>query len=337
MAWASAVALLWAFASGSPAFAAHVEGEGTIDTNLAPPLQSVITPYDDSEFLDVAKTVEVSGAQACGASPLDNKLLTYSGQAQFGRLAVRSSISTNGAVPCPDLSTAVNVHMSFHDQIAPQNLNPLSGNYWRLDVELSGEMVGHGATDNGASVGKFTSSGFSIGMGDVDGTFTAGLAEISFTWVGDDFSVTNTSTDSPPRFVPYPGEEPGFTPSGIPGPARYLFGARGYIDVPLDETFFDEKDNPLLLFGEPFLFFVRASADSSCGNETPQCLAITDFGNTARIENARIVDQNGDPVAGASFTSTSGYDYITAPVPEPQAWMLTLVAGAALGIRARRP
>jgi hypothetical protein len=47
-----------------------VEGEGTIDTNLPPPLLSVTTAYDDSEFLDVAKSVSVSGEQSCSSSPL---------------------------------------------------------------------------------------------------------------------------------------------------------------------------------------------------------------------------------------------------------------------------
>ena len=317
------VALLWAFASGSPALAANVEGEGTLDTNLPPPLQSDVTSYDAPDFLDVAHSVQVSGEQACSSSPLQDKFLSYSGQAQFGRLAVRSHIG--GQLPCPDLSTSVSVYMSFNDQIEAQNLSPLPGNYWRLDVELSGEMMGYGATDNGAAVGKLTSAGLEVGMGDVDGTFTVGLAEISFAWFGEDFFVSNTSTDSAPRFVPYPGEEPRFI--------GHDFGARGYIDVPFDGDFEDEKGNPVLLPGDPFLFWVIARANSSCGNENPTCLATTDFGHTARIENARIVDQNGDPVAGASFTSTSGYDYITSPVPEPQTWVLTLVACAALGIR----
>ena len=331
----AAAALVWGVASGSPVGAAHVDGEGTIDTNLPPPLESVITEYEDPQSLDVAKSVQLDGSPGGGSIPVGNKVLSYSGQAQFGRLAATSHIG--GQVPSsPDLSTSVSVRMGFHDQIAPQNLNPLSGNYWRLDVELSGEMTGYGATDMGASVGKLTNSLFSIGLGDVAGTFTTGLAIIEFTWVGDDFVVTNTSTDSPPRFVPYPGEEPRFTPSGVPGPPRYLFGARGYVDVPLDEEFLDEEENPLIAFGDPFLFFVTTRATSSCGNEIPECLATTDFSNTARIDNARIVDQNGDPVAGASFTSTSGYDYITSPVPEPQPALLTLVAGAALAIRAAR-
>jgi len=44
-------------------------------------------------------------------------------------------------------------------------------------------------------------------------------------------------------------------------------------------------------------------------------VAITDFGNTALIGNARLVDSIGNPIPGASFTRASGYDYITPPSP----------------------
>ena len=81
---------------------------------------------------------------------------------------------------------------------------------------------------------------------------------------------------------------------------------------------------------EPFVLNAVVGANSSCGNEIPQCLAITRF-STVRIDNARLVDQNGDPIPGASFTSASGYDYITAPVPEPHAVALTLEAVATPG------
>ncbi len=48
------------------------------------------------------------------------------------------------------------------------------------------------------------------------------------------------------------------------------------------------------------------------------------------------MDANGILVAGAGFTSESGYDYITppgtmAPIPEPQNWALLLAGITLLG------
>jgi hypothetical protein len=91
----------------------------------------------------------------------------------------------------------------------------------------------------------------------------------------------------------------------------------------------DEEEEPVLAFGEPFVLNATVSAASSCGNEIPSCLAISRF-FTVRIENARIVDQFGDPVPGATFDSASGYDYDVAPAPEPDAAALTLAAVATL-------
>ena len=77
------------------------------------------------------------------------------------------------------------------------------------------------------------------------------------------------------------------------------------------------------LFGPSFLLDVSLGASSSCGNEIPTCSAITDFGSTALIGNARVVDGLGNVIPGPSFTSASGYDYITPPgplgsqIPEP--------------------
>jgi hypothetical protein len=322
-----ALASALAFQSAwSPASAANVYGFGSIDTNLPVPLESFNAEYEDSDFLDVAKTVQLNGSQAGGNIPVGNKDLSYRGDAQFGRLAATSHIG--GQVPSsPDLSTSVDVSMGFSDQIAPQNLNPLTGNNLRLDVALSGEMTGYGADD--AAMGKLTTAQLSIRITDLDSTVAVGLASVTFAWFGESFFVTNTSENTTPRFVPYPGEEPGFTPNPTPGPPRRFFGARGYIDIPLD------AGNPILSFGEPFVLEVDVSASSSCGNEVPQCLAITDFG-VARIDNARLVDQNGDPIPGATFTATSGYDYITAPVPEPEAWSLMLAAIATLGSLRRK-
>jgi hypothetical protein len=318
-----ALASALAFQSAwSPASAANVYGIGSIDTNLGFPLESFDADYEAPDFLDVAKIIQLNGSEAGGNIPVGNKSLSYFGDARFGRLSARSHIG--GQVPAsPDLSTSVQVSMGFSDQIAVQNLNPLAGNNLRLDVALGGEMTGYGATDNGLSIGKLTSANFSIRIADLEYTFVVGMADIGFAWFGPNFLLTNTSQNTSPRFTPYPGEEPGFTQNPTAGPPSHFFGTRGYIDIPL---FYP----PFLALGESFVLEVDVTASSSCGNETPECLAITRF-STARIDNARLVDQNGDAIPGAIFTSTSGYDYVTAPVPEPETWALMLAAVGALG------
>jgi hypothetical protein len=318
---ASSVAFLFGEGSWSPASAANVGGNGSIDTDLPPPLESVSTDYEAPDFLDVAKTVQLNGSEAGGSIPVGSKALSYFGDAQFGRLGARSFIG--GQVPSsPDLSTSVHVGMGFFDQIAFQNLNPLRGNNLRLDIALSGEMTGYGATNFGATIGKVTNASFGIVVKNFDSTVVVAFSSVEFRWFGETLIVT-----SEPDFVPYPGEEPRFTQNPTPGPPRRFFDARGYIDIPLDTE--------SLLFGGHLELEVGVNASSSCGNEIPECLAISDF-DAARIENARLVDENGDPILGATFSSTSGYDYITAPVPEPEAFALMGTAIATLASLRRR-
>jgi hypothetical protein len=265
-----ALASALAFQSAwSPASAANVYGIGSIDTNLGFPLESFDADYEAPDFLDVAKIIQLNGSEAGGNIPVGNKSLSYFGDARFGRLSARSHIG--GQVPAsPDLSTSVQVSMGFSDQIAVQNLNPLAGNNLRLDVALGGEMTGYGATDNGLSIGKLTSANFSIRIADLEYTFVVGMADIGFAWFGPNFLLTNTSQNTSPRFTPYPGEEPGFTQNPTAGPPSHFFGTRGYIDIPL---FYP----PFLALGESFVLEVDVTASSSCGNETPECLAITRF------------------------------------------------------------
>ncbi len=70
--------------------------------------------------------------------------------------------------------------------------------------------------------------------------------------------------------------------------------------------------------------FGRLAAASRIGGQVP---ASPDLSTSVDLS----MGFHGDPIPGATFTSTSGYDYITAPVPEPETWALMLAAVATLG------
>lgn len=336
----AALALLWALGCVAPASAAKVEGYGDLGSIGGPAVGGGIA-YEDPLFLDVARELQLSSLGVSGS-----KLLAYYGEAQFGRIGVSSHISGN-VLSEPLLSTGVSLGLGFQDLITPLNLNPLSANFLRLNIGLSGRMTGYGATNNGLTIGHLTAASFGVTLSDpTNPDLFANLSFIEFAWFGDNFFLTNSAGPAQtPRFVPFAGEEPAFAQVQLPGPPRYDFGTRGYIDLPLDSPLVSDFSG--MVFhgsGAPFQLRVDALASSSCGNETPTCVAITDFGSTALIGNARIVDANGNLVAGAGFISESGYDYLTPPgplhgvpaVPEPETWALMLAGLAAIGTLRRR-
>lgn len=325
---AQGAVLLCAAAFSPVSLAAETWGYGAIYSNG---VASAID-YQDPTYLNVAKEVQLNPLGIPGS-----KVLAYYGEAQFGRIGVGSHIG--GTAPAnPDLDSSVSIAMAFQDLITPRNLSLVTPSYLRLDISLSGEMLGAGATNNGLTIGKLTAATFDIVLSDTDPATQYGfniLASIQFSWFGDNFFITNESGSfATPRFMPFAGEEPRFTQNLIPGLPAYSFATRGYLDIPLDGSLPGFDGKPVLASGAPFLLEFAAKADSSCGNEIPACTAITDFGHTALIGNARIVDAFGNLAAGG-FTSESGYDYITppggtlAPIPEPQSWAL-LLAGITL-------
>jgi hypothetical protein len=283
------------------AYAAHVEGFGQISTNHPDPdLVSIDAEYEAPVFMRVQKTVHLISGQLNGAG---SKTMGYFGEAQIGRVGVHTSVAGNHS-QMPDLDAGADLVLGFQDRITPENLDPLNSNYLRLDVDLSGVMRRGG--------GGQTSASFVMQMEDLESDNSKNLAFVRFSWTLDDqFYITNESGTGDDSFllgfVPYPGEEPDFTPHPMGG---YSFGARGYVDIPLGEPDFPEWP---FEFGAPIL--LEVSVGSSSSTSTDGDLAISDFGNTALIGNARFVDSVGEPIAGASFTSVSGYDYITPPPP----------------------
>ena len=324
---------------GSDAMAAGVEGFGSIRTNLSDPsLVQIDTAYQHSTSLAAFKKLELRPVELDAAG---QKLLQYSGEAQFGRLGVATVIA--GATAASTLSTGVDAFMGFSDLISPSHLNPAGASFLRLDVGLSGTMR---RSDN--DFGNNTAAHFTVNLIDpLDPSFFSQLSVISFLW-SDVLHITNKHGGGVNGFVPLAGEEPRFTLLTPGGPLPnspgfdYFFGARGFIDVPLDGNVPSYYGSPFLTRGAPFLLDFSAAASSSCADEVPACFASTDFGSTALIGNARIVDQNGNLVAGAGFTSQSGYDYLTppgsllAPVPEPEVWAMMLAGLGVLGAVRRR-
>lgn len=304
-----------------PARAANVSGFGSLATNRSDPGLSTDSEYEDPESLNVTNSVRLTPTQI-GVSSGD-KLLLHLGQAQFGRLRTRAT-DAGLIFDETDLSTDVSVEMEFVDRITPGNLNPDVVKALRFDVELHGEMT---RLDSLSGNGTFATFGFLLRDLDVIATGCMGFAA-TFSWTSDVRSAASQAgcdgNPDTPRFVPDPGEEPRFTQVTTPGPPRYTFGTRGYLEIPTD----DFEDFEGWVLGTPFGLRVFAAAQATCGVEP--CASVSDF-IAAVIDNARFVDANGDPVASASFTTESGYDYVTATVPEADPFAMGLVALGAIG------
>ena len=99
-----------------------------------------------------------------------------------------------------------------------------------------------------------------------------------------------------------------------PDSGGYIFQGQGTVLIPFNASNFD-------------LFFTL-NTSAACRTA---CSATSDFGNTALIGGARILDSQMAVIAGASLTSDSGYGYLTTQgptvpggdVPEPASVILT--------------
>jgi hypothetical protein len=309
--------LLTLCVSGSwvPASAAIIFGSGEVQ----PGTPSTID-YESPSYLLVGRIEQLTGSQIAGG----HMTMAYYGEAQYGRLGVQT-FAGGHHLAMPELSVAAYLALGFEDTITPDNFQP--GSHLLLDIGLTGFMSRIDTTYG--PYANITSAEFMIGTRDPSNpdNFQM-LLDIMFIWFGDQKIIALSSDYGPfaPLFVTYPDGDPNFTQSTNPLHPGFSFGASGYIDIALG--------------GSPFDLFVRASASSSCAQQSTQCAADTHFGNTALIGNARIVDANGDTVPGASFASQSGYDYLIPPgplapgaVPEPVSIVLAGLGLAAIAVR----
>ena len=207
--------------------------------------------------------------------------------------------------------------LGSEDEITIANAGP--SDFLQLEVSLSGYL-----RRRDFNIGNHAVAGFSVRTWDPENTEESliNVFEVHFNWFGlleTEPHVATTSDYGDSNFIAFPGKELVFSPTIGPSD-EHGFGGRGYVRIPL----FDLDTNPV----DTFTLELTALSSTTCaGNNTTTCAAESNFGNTVLIRNAQIVDAFGDVVPAASFTSVSGYDYITPPsaVPLPGALGLMLL------------
>ena len=334
----ASVVFAFAAASGLPALASQVEGFGSIQTNLSDPaLVQIDKAYQDPLSLVVRDTLQLTPVEL-GAT--GSKVLQYSGEAQFGRLGVATHIGgVSGALT---LSSSVNAFVSSKDLISPTNLNPVGASFLRLDVGLSGNMQ-----RSDSDFGNSTFAHFALHLIDpLNPDNFNQVSTLSFSWSDTGRSRTNTGRSR--RFHRLRGSGTSLhvlaqrRPGADAGLRLFLRRQRSH-----RRSARWQRARILRLAipdaGGTVPARVRRRCFVDLRRRDPCMQAHTDFSSTALIGNARIVDQNGNIVPGASFTSESGYDYITppgslvvsTPIPEPEPGHFARRSGRAR--RARAP
>ena len=100
-------------------------------------------------------------------------------------------------------------------------------------------------------------------------------------------------------------------------------------------TFFFPKTFTFI-YGQPFpLIFQLTTNDGSFAPVTAPGSATSDFSDTLVLSALNVVDSEGQPVNGVTFSSLSGTRYsVNGVVPEPPSWILLL--SGILGLMALR-
>lgn len=300
------VAALILFACVDPVYSATVRGVGLFSSSLGPDFDEDVS---DPDHVVLGRTV---------VTPLPGSLdalQSYGGSATHGRLATRTHVSAevSASTPAPPAVTA-RLAVSTRDEITITN--PGLDTYLRFDVSLSGFMQRRDFT-----FGNSTSLLFSVYVSDEFNSPASAMKvlEANFRYgsgPGAQPAVTITSDLGDPAdvFKPHPNGALGF--GAINAQDEHPFGGSGYLDIPLWDL------------DATFTLRISGDAHSGCSeNSTAGCVSDTNFGHTALIGGARLIDSTGAVVAGAALSSASGYDYITPPVaaiPVPGALMLFL-------------
>ena len=327
----SMTALLCVTAICTQAFGAVIEGSGQMDSAVHPD-----PPNFSEDFSDPIQVLASRSVQTLLPTPFPGApslLQQYSGYATYGRISTRSLVVSELANADPSMLMPVEANavlgLGSEDEITIANAGP--SDFLQLDVSLSGYL-----RRRDFNIGNHAVAGFSVRTWDPENTEVdpINVFEVRFNWVGlleMEPHVATSSDYGDSNFIAFPGEELAFSPTIGPN-EEHGFGGRGYVRIPL----FDLDANPV----DTFKLELTAFSSTTCAsNSTSTCRAESNFGNTALIGNAQIVDAAGDVVPAASFTSVSGYDYITPPsaVPLPGALGLMLLGLPALGMMLTRP
>jgi len=198
--------------------------------------------------------------------------------------------------------------VSFYDSIA---IHGASSGFLRLNISLHGSVNKSSGPEDQAG-GTFNLQTFTAGGGAITSSSGIGM---------------NWSPGASPGVVVSQGglfDSLGAALGIVPNSGGYTFQGQGTVLIPFNAGNFD-------------LFFTL-NTTAACRTA---CLATSDFGNTALIDGATILDAQMAVIPGAFLTSDSGYGYLAASgppagdVPEPASAILTAIGLGVLAWRYR--
>ena len=184
------------------------------------------------------------------------------------------------------------------------------------DVLDPAPSLGHVEGSVGLSFG-FTDSIAVGGMAD-------GTLQLSYLWSGNEACEGNLATCTTAASFQPVGN--GVTLTGVSSQVSGNVLFKTTADVPYSDGY----------VGLQATFSAFAECDSSYGGD---CLALSNFSETAMFGDAVVLDSSGNIVPGATVTSQSGYDYTQALVegtPEPGTLGMVVVGLAALAFWQRK-